>query len=159
MSTFEQVVEAVNRQSAAYRAASYEYPGYVAVGPLAFGTENGTWGWCDDEGLNAESDIPGDSKDVERIAKYILDVVSERLSASSLVKPDIAKNPTDRKCYDQGISHAAHGWGFLPWGHWTEEQVQHYRLGFNGQPFQEVLEPFERCPESYWYLSKLPVRK
>lgn len=39
-------------------------------------------------------------------------------------------NATLEDCRKLGASHAGYGWSKTPWGHWTEEQQQAYREGF-----------------------------
>lgn len=65
--------------------ASYEYPGFVLIGEVldwsgttSFGTANGKWGWTDEDGNGGESEIPGDSTDVEKIVDWILTVLKAR---------------------------------------------------------------------------------
>lgn len=57
--------------------ATYEYPGYIAVGQLSFGTANGPWGWNDQEGNGGEFEIPGDSEDLEALAKAIMETTEK----------------------------------------------------------------------------------
>ena len=59
--------------------ASVEYPGYIAVGELSFGTVNGNWGWNDNDGNGGDSDISGESEDVAAVVTYITNVVAKHV--------------------------------------------------------------------------------
>lgn len=60
--------------------ATVEYPGYIGLDVLSFGTANEYWGWSDMNGNSGESTLPPASP-VEEIVTYILEVWCKRMIA------------------------------------------------------------------------------
>ncbi|MBY0560049.1 hypothetical protein [Hyphomicrobium sp.] len=42
----------------------------------------------------------------------------------------IRDNPSMDDCYATGRSHFGYGWACTPWGHWSDEQKEAYRAGY-----------------------------
>jgi len=70
--------EVVTQLRAAGFGATYEYPGYIALGERSYGTANGNWGWSDEDGNGAETDLPGNCAQPDLIVAQIIKIENQR---------------------------------------------------------------------------------
>jgi hypothetical protein len=77
---FELLNQIVDELKSLGLEAFNEYPGYVAVGNLHFGTANVDWGWNnEDGGLAGELYISGECRNARKIAVAIYNTVFDLL--------------------------------------------------------------------------------
>lgn len=74
MDILSKVAAEINRRGL---VATVEYPGYINVDGIAFGTANETWGWNNENATECgEFDIPSDSTDVNAITDAIVSLIT-----------------------------------------------------------------------------------